>query len=249
MQRRLMVVVAHPDDESFGCGSILLHAAASGATTAVVCATRGEAGEPSPGSGVSRAQLAAVREQELRDAAHILGVSSVQLLGFTDSGMDGEASESTLIGAPFDVVRDAVRKQLEDFSPQVVVTLDATDGHRDHARIGDATVAAVEGTKVQRVYLQCLSQELMQRWLEHAKVADPDSPYLTAPGTPDPLVTTVLDSADLLPQREKAIAAHSSQVSPYDGLPADLYRDFLTVDRLQRVVPPWSGGKRETSLF
>ena len=58
MQQRLMVVVAHPDDESFGCGSTLLHAAAAGARTAVVCATRGEAGEPAPGSGIARAELA-----------------------------------------------------------------------------------------------------------------------------------------------------------------------------------------------
>ena len=41
---RLQVVVAHPDDETFGCGSMLLHAAGSGAETAVVCATRGEEG-------------------------------------------------------------------------------------------------------------------------------------------------------------------------------------------------------------
>lgn len=40
---RLMVTVAHPDDETFGCGS-LLHAAAAGAQTCVVWATRGEAG-------------------------------------------------------------------------------------------------------------------------------------------------------------------------------------------------------------
>ena len=39
---RLMVTVAHPDDETFGCGSLLLHAAAAGAQTCVVCDTRGE---------------------------------------------------------------------------------------------------------------------------------------------------------------------------------------------------------------
>ena len=252
MQQRLMVVVAHPDDETFGCGSTLLHAAAAGVETAVVCATRGEAGEPAPDSGVTVAELGAVRERELHEAAALLGVSSVQLLDYADSGMAGPTDATTLVGASFDDVVDDVRARLEQFKPHVVVTLDAADGHRDHERIRDATLAAVDDMrwKVERVYLQCLSRELMQRWLDHARVADPDSPYLTAPGTPDADLTTVIDSAALLPQRERAIAAHRSQVAPFEGLPPDLYRDFLTVERLQRVRPPvWEGGERETGLF
>ena len=50
----LVLVVAHPDDETFGCGSLLMHAAARGVRTVVVCATRGEAGEVEtgrPGAG------------------------------------------------------------------------------------------------------------------------------------------------------------------------------------------------------
>jgi LmbE family N-acetylglucosaminyl deacetylase len=83
---RLLVVVAHPDDESFGCGSILAHAAASGHETAVLCATRGEAGE----SRIDTADIAGLREAELRAAAAILGVGLVRLLDHQDSGMAGE---------------------------------------------------------------------------------------------------------------------------------------------------------------
>ena len=42
---------------------------------------------------------------------------------------------------------------------------------------------------------------------------------------------------------------HASQRSPYDGLPTDLRRDFLTVDRLRRVRPAWTGGPVESTLL
>ncbi|TAM93763.1 MAG: PIG-L family deacetylase [Jatrophihabitans sp.] len=134
MSGRVQVVVAHPDDETFGCGSLLLHARAAGATTAVCCATRGEAG----GTG---ADLGAVRERELREAAAVLGVDHVDLLGFLDSGMSGPAAPATLVGAPVVDVTASVRAAVDAFGPDVLVTLDASDGHRDHARIRDVTIA------------------------------------------------------------------------------------------------------------
>ena len=77
---RWLAVVAHPDDESFGCGSLLAAAAVRGAEVTVVCATRGEAGQPAaPVTG----DLGAVREAELRAAADRLGVHRVEVLGST----------------------------------------------------------------------------------------------------------------------------------------------------------------------
>jgi LmbE family N-acetylglucosaminyl deacetylase len=71
---RLQVVVAHPDDETFGCGSLLLHAAAAGAVTAVCCGTRGEAGEWPEEMVLPPGGIAEQRERELRAAAAALGV-------------------------------------------------------------------------------------------------------------------------------------------------------------------------------
>src|SRR5690606_35072375 len=110
---------------------ILLHAAAAGATTSVVCATRGEAGG-------TAADLGEIRERELREAASLLGVGEVRLLGFGDSDMSGAPAPGTLCAAPYDEVLAAVRDGMAAFGPDVVVTLDASDGHRDHARMRDA---------------------------------------------------------------------------------------------------------------
>jgi LmbE family N-acetylglucosaminyl deacetylase len=244
---RLQLVVAHPDDETFGCGSLLLHAAAAGATTSVVCATRGEAGEG------DSADLGAVRERELRAAAHLLGVDRVDLLPFADSGMSGDAGTGTLAGAPFEQVVAAVRAAVDAVRPDVVVTLDASDGHRDHVRIRDAAVAAAEAAGVPRVYLACLPRSLMRGWVAHMQTLRPDMEHLDADvaalGTPDEQLTTVLDATEHLAARERAIAVHASQTSPFEGLPDDLRRAFLADVHLRRVHPAWPGGVRETALF
>ncbi len=243
---RVQVVVAHPDDETFGCGSLLLWAAAAGAVTAVCCATRGEAG----GTG---ADLGAVREAELCEAAALLGVRHVDLLGYRDSGMAGASAGRTLAGASLDDVVGDVRAAMAAFRPDVVVTLDASDGHRDHERIRDAAVRAARDLDVPRVYLHCLPRSLLQQWVDHMRLGRPDVEHLegdtAALGTPDEEITTVLDVRAHLQLRERAMALHASQTSPFEGLPEELRTAFLVTDHLRRVAPPWTGGPRETSLF
>jgi LmbE family N-acetylglucosaminyl deacetylase len=250
---RVQVVVAHPDDETFGCGSLLLHAAAAGAVTAVCCASRGEAGHAREGSGLRPEQLGTARERELREAAALLGVGTVDLLGFRDSGMSGPAGSDTVSGAPFDAVVAAVRETVEAFRPDVVVTLDASDGHRDHARVRDAALAVADAAGVPRAYLSCLPRSLMRRWIAEMQRSAPDVEHLEADlstlGTPDHDITTVIDAVEHLPVRETAIAAHASQTSPFEALPQQLRRAFLDTVHLRRVKPPWTGGALETRLL
>lgn len=233
---RLQVVVAHPDDETFACGSLLLRAAQAGVCTAVTCATRGEAGEVTPGAPVPAGGLAALREEELRSAASLMGVRRVDLLDFRDSGMEGDPATDSLVGAPEDDVVGAVSQAVERFAPDVLVTLDAGDGHRDHARIRDVTlqVAAARGLPT---YLQCLPRSAMRRWADHMARVNPDLAHLRLGelGTPDEDVSVVLDSSAFLAQRWEAIRAHRSQTSPFEGLPDDLAREFLARDHLIEV--------------
>ena len=232
---RMLVVVAHPDDESFGCGSILAAAAASGWETAVLCATRGEAGE----SRIPVDDLAAQRERELRDAARVLGVRHLRLLGYADSGMAGTPAPGSLVAADPATLAAEVQSLIEELRPDVIVTLDASDGHRDHAAVRDATLAAIDLAPhaPSATYLACLARSSMRRWAEHMRSIGSGAAYtsLAELGTPDDEITTVVDVEAHLPTRWKAIRAHASQASPYDGLPPDLQREFLAVDRLRLV--------------
>ena len=236
---RLLVTVAHPDDEAFGCGSVLAHATAHGMESVVACATRGELGEMAPGLTHGHPgphEMGRLREAELRAATSILGVGRVDVLGWVDSGMEGTPAEGSLAAADPAEVEEALAGVIEDVRPDVLVTLDASDGHRDHAVVRDATLAAVARTSWRpgRVYLWCLPRSLLA---EFTRV-----PTL---GTPDDEVTTVVDVSAHLEQRWRAMRAHCSQVPPYDSMHPELAHAFLATDHLQRVSPPWTGGEVE----
>jgi len=86
----LLVTHAHPDDEVFGTGGILAKYAEAGARVVVVYCTRGEAGEihdPDLDPAEAAIRLGEIREQEVREAALLLGVQEIHFLGYRDSGM------------------------------------------------------------------------------------------------------------------------------------------------------------------
>lgn len=244
---RWLVAVAHPDDETFGCGSAIARAASRGAEVTVVCATRGEAGEPVPGS-TQEADLGTVREHELRRAAAVLGASRVELLGYRDSGFDGDLAAGSFCAAPLEEAADVLTAVLRELQPRVVLTLDGSDGHRDHLHMGAAArraVAAADGSAPLLVE-HCIPNSLLRRWLDEMRAVRPDTAYHSldpaALGRSDADITDVLDASDLLDVREAAIAEHRSQVSPFDGLSAVLRRAFLTADHFARVQPVHRSG-------
>lgn len=231
---RVVVVVAHPDDESFGCGSLIARARSDRAHVTVICATRGEAGERLPDPATDAMPLGAVRERELRAAARVLGAESVELLDLADSGFDGPLPDNALCAQPIAQLADRLEARLDALHPDVVITIDGSDGHRDHRHIREAVEMVVgRGSRPVRLIQSCLANSLMRRWIAEMRALNPDAPYhdldLDSLGRPDRELTRI-DASAQLAVREAAIACHSSQVSPYDGLSADLRRGFLCTD-------------------
>jgi LmbE family N-acetylglucosaminyl deacetylase len=239
---RWLVIVAHPDDETYGLGSVIARAAVRGAEVTVACATRGEAGEVDP-EDLDYGDLGVVREAELHRADAILGATRVELLGYRDSGFDGPPGAGALCATPVAAVADVLHRLVEDLRPDVVITLDGSDGHRDHQQVRAATVAALRrlGEAAPPLYEHTLPRSLLRRWLRETSEARGGDAYhaleAEAFGRPDDEVTDVFDVTDVLDRREAAIAEHRSQTSPFDGLSADLRRAFLATDHLVRVSP------------
>lgn len=131
----LVAVLAHPDDESFGCAGALALAHDAGHTTRLLLATRGEAGTP---DGVPEPQLAEIREDEMRCAAEKIGLNEVTILdGYADNG---------IAERPFSALVEEIAAWLADRQPNAVITFGShgVTGHPDHVVIGSATRWAVE---------------------------------------------------------------------------------------------------------
>jgi len=233
---KLLLIVAHPDDETFGCGSVLAHAAEAGVESVVICATRGELGEVSGTlpAGQDRSapiepdRLGEIRESELRAATALLGVATVDVLGWRDSGVDGDPAPDSLAAAATGEVAAALAARIDEIEPDIVIVPDGNDGHRDHVAMCKATLCALTMTswRPARTYLWCIPRSLLS---EYAGVAEI--------GTPDEAITTVVDTSRHLERRWAAMRAHATQRPPFDDMPADLQRRFLDADHFIRVDP------------
>ncbi|MFI9816952.1 N-acetyl-1-D-myo-inositol-2-amino-2-deoxy-alpha-D-glucopyranoside deacetylase [Saccharothrix variisporea] len=229
---RLLLVHAHPDDESLWTGGTIARYAASGVHVTVVTCTLGEEGEIIPPALRELAadaadQLGGYRVAELRSACAALGVTDHRFLGgigrWRDSGMAGVAANDH----PRAFIRGSVDEQAEELAaiiasvkPQVVVTYDENGGygHPDHIRAHDITVAAAGAVDdVERVFYAVTSRDATAAGV--AALADlPDLPWRLPldgelPVVEDSAITTVVDVSDHLVAKMRALRAHSTQVS------------------------------------
>ena len=86
-KERVLVVVAHPDDETVACAGTIKQLIDNGDSVSLVCATLGEAGDVSDEAQSKLKQAGSVgklRQQELDSAINHLGISKLKLLDYQD---------------------------------------------------------------------------------------------------------------------------------------------------------------------
>jgi N-acetyl-1-D-myo-inositol-2-amino-2-deoxy-alpha-D-glucopyranoside deacetylase len=155
--RRLLLVHAHPDDESINNGATMARYAAEGAHVTLVTCTRGERGEVIPGELAHLLDdpelLGAHRLRELAAAMGTLGVTDVRLLGgpgrYRDSGMMGlpdNEDPDCLWQADLDEAAGHLVEVIREVRPQVLVTYDDNGGygHPDHIKAHRIAMRAAE---------------------------------------------------------------------------------------------------------
>jgi LmbE family N-acetylglucosaminyl deacetylase len=273
MEKRLMFVGAHPDDESFGSGGTLAKYALEGARVAYACATRGEVGSVDPEHMNGYAAVGDMRWAELTNAAKALGLAEVVHLGYRDSGMVGSPDNQhpdCLVAAPLEEVTARVVKVLRDFKPQVVTTFDPIGGYRhpDHIHTHNATVRAFHAAgdpaqfpecgpayAPQKLYFSVFSKRLLKTFVMLAPLVGQDPRHFGRNKDVD--VTKLMDEFPLhahihiggeaLARREAASACHKSQLGsgpPMRGLLGLAMRLMGTTDSYMRAYPAVPDGTR-----
>jgi LmbE family N-acetylglucosaminyl deacetylase len=147
--KKMLVVVAHPDDETFGMGGTLALYAHLGVEIHLICTTRGEVGEVEAEKLEGFSSIGEMREHELRCSADVLGLRKVHFLDYRDSGMlgsDENKHPDAFINAPMDNVVKKIAVIIREIKPEVVLTFDPIGGymHPDHIAVHKATVAAFD---------------------------------------------------------------------------------------------------------
>ena len=191
---RLVVVAAHPDDESLGAGGLIAAAHDAGTTPYVVLLTAGEASHPDSPTTTPQT-LATRRLAEAREALEILAPGApLVFLGLPDGRVEGAEAEVT--ASLVDLIGDG--------RSTLLVAPWRHDGHRDHEAAGRAAAAAAVRTGARLAEYPI--------WMWHARSVD-EAPWGAM---------SRVDLDDEAARRKwLAVQSHTSQVEPLSDLPHD----------------------------
>ncbi|MHC4973625.1 MAG: PIG-L deacetylase family protein [Planctomycetota bacterium] len=218
--RRVLAVLPHPDDESYGCAGTLKRLAADPeAATALFCLTRGEASEIGPARGLSPDEVAELRARRMDEVGRILELDGLIL---------GDFPDGRLARCALDSVAAAIDEVLTAFEPQVVITHDprGVNAHGDHIATHWAVRHALLGKQVRLAMLAY-----------PAEVAEAVKPRLLLP-TPEDEIDAILHlTEEEIDAKERCLRIHEAFVTMRDDdgtllrrPPVERY-DFLGEER------------------
>lgn len=243
--KKMLVCFAHPDDESFFAGGTIAKYAKNGWEIRLIVASDGEKGDNAVNPEVTGEALGILRQEEVRKAAGVLGITEVAFLHQKDGGL-ADLSSGTL--------EDMIIEKMETFFPQVVITHDPSGvtNHPDHIKVSYATTfafqkytqhaemlknpKAFEGKRGKgwleaeaqevftgvdpetfepKLYFSCVSESIVT-YLQKNKQFPEEAHGKPVTGTPDKLISAVIDISKTKLVKGKALLCHETQREEVD---------------------------------
>ncbi len=232
---RILLVHAHPDDETINNGATMALYADRGAQVTLVTCTRGEEGEVLvPGlshlASTEQDLLGSHRETELALAMKALGISDYRFLGapstkFRDSGMMGTEPNNrpdVFWQADLDTAAKILVDVIEEVKPHILITYDEIGGygHPDHIQAHRVAMRASElsSWQIQKIYWNTIPKSIIAQSME--KMKEIGSDFFGAESIDDvpfakddEFVTTLIDGAEYVDSKMAAMKAHETQIA------------------------------------
>ncbi len=233
----ILLVHAHPDDETINNGATMAKFVAEGAKVTLVTCTRGEEGEilvPHLAhlSSQNLDGLGLIREVELANAMSALGVTDHRFLGapdvkYRDSGMMGTPPNDrpdVFWQADVDTAAQYLIDIILEVKPDILITYDEFGGygHPDHIQAHRVAMRAAELVKdrfeIRKIYWNTMPRSVVQAGIDAMKAEGSD--FFGAESAddlpfakPDEIVTTHMDATDYVDKKMAAMAAHPTQIA------------------------------------
>jgi LmbE family N-acetylglucosaminyl deacetylase len=229
----ILVVFAHPDDESFGPAAILAKYARRGAKIYGVIATRGEFGNTDIVPRPSPEELGRLRERDLHDAAAAIGFTRLDVLGYRDG---------TLADVPLDELAHCILDAIRRYRPDVVVTFGPTGVtcHPDHLAIHRAATTA---------FRRAMRDSGGPCELYYPAVTSGQAARFHLDSTADSRPNTFVDVSKTFPIKLKALRLHGRHIVDAREMANTLEREPQTIGVLHRAWPLVPDGVRLTGFM
>jgi LmbE family N-acetylglucosaminyl deacetylase len=187
-----LAVYAHPDDPEVACAGTLVRWARRGTAVHLVICNQGDKGSEAPDA--EPRELARRRAAEVAAAAEVMGLASVEHLGYPDGELVNDV-----------VLRRRLVELVRRLQPEAVVCPDPTAlffgqgyvNHRDHREVGMAVLDAIAPAAASRLYFP-----------ETGPPHQVERVYLSGTLEPD----TWIDVGDAVDAKVAALACHRTQV-------------------------------------
>jgi len=275
---RVVLVHAHPDDETINNGATMALYAALGAQVTLITCTRGEEGEilTPELTHLSSSEtdcLGDHRETELTNAMKALGVNDFRFLGqgevkYRDSGMMGTEPNNrpdVFWQADLEEASDYLVKVIEEVKPHILITYDEIGGygHPDHIKAHLVAMRASEKSvwQIQKIYWNTMPKSVLAESM--AKMKEMGSDFFGAESVDDlpfakddEFVTSLIDGNAYVEAKMAAMKAHHTQIAldgPFFALSNNLGlqvwgHEYYTLVKGEKSAPFDSSG-RESDLF
>ena len=274
---RILLVHAHPDDETINNGATMAMYAALGAQVTLITCTRGEEGEvliPELAhiAASDKDELGAHREIELADAMKALGVTDFRFLGapdifYRDSGMMDTPPNNrpdVFWQADLDTAAKILVDVIEEIKPHILITYDEIGGygHPDHIQAHRVAMRASELStwQIQKIYWNTIPKSVIAQSME--KMKEIGSDFFGAESIDDipfakddEFVTTLIDGAEYVDSKMAAMKAHETQIAldgPFFALSNNLGMQIWGDEYYTLVKgiksPPFDSAGREIDL-